>query len=107
MATLHGILAELGIEAPHMHAGDEQEEAGQWVIDRPFAPVEGRTYDLAYGADPYGDTDGDPRPLLTRVPCDSRHFDFWFDWYPGALLAPASKSYQSSICGPSMRTRFN
>src|SRR3569623_805907 len=93
MATLHGILAELGIEAPHMHAGDEQEEAGQWVIDRPFAPVEGRSYELAYGAVPYGDTDGDPRPLLTRVRIAGPHIDDWYDLEAGALLAPELRDY--------------
>ena len=49
MATLHGILAELGIENPLMHPEPDASRASEWIVDRAFVPVEGKSYKLAYG----------------------------------------------------------
>jgi len=80
MATLHGVLAELGIEAPYMHSGSEGHASSQWVIDQPFSPVEGKSYELAYGAIPYGDdAERERRPLVKRVRIDGPGADDWYD----------------------------
>lgn len=78
MGTLHGVLAELGIEAPHMHAG-----SAQWVTGQPFSPLEGRSYELAYGTTPHGGDDGDSRVLVKRVRIDGPG-----DWYDLDADAP-------------------
>lgn len=93
MSALHGILAELGIEAPHMHAGNAQETASQWVTDQPFAPVEGRSYELAYDALPGGGADGVHPPLLKRVRIDGPSAGDWYDLEAGAPLAPELRQH--------------
>lgn len=49
MASLHGILAELGIEAPFMHPEREVPHPDDWITSEHFAPVVGKTYEVAYG----------------------------------------------------------
>lgn len=84
MATLHGILAELGIEHPTMHPEREAhhevspdiDAAGGWIVDEEFAPVVGRTYQLAFGRIPFG---GEHKPVLKSVRIDGATPDQWFD----------------------------
>lgn len=85
MGTLHGVLAELGIEAPQMHAGSTPQAPPQWVTGQPFAPLAGRSYELAYGAIPHGGAGGDTRPLVKRVRIDGP--GDWHDLEAGAPLA--------------------
>lgn len=49
MATLHGILAELGIEAPTMHPEREIPSGDDWVSGVPFQPEQDLSYELLLG----------------------------------------------------------
>lgn len=76
MATLHGILAELGIENPVMHPEREIHHASQWVVDEDFIPVIGKSYELAFGRIPFG---GDDKHVIRRVRIDGMDAHDWFD----------------------------
>lgn len=110
MATLHGVLAELGIEAPFMHperefhegkaqrgaqgeGADTQEIHSQWVVDQMFLPVEGRSYEIAYGAIPYGAESGKTRHVIKRIRIDGPTADHWHDLDSGRPLDPELHEY--------------
>ncbi len=76
MVSLHGILAELGIENPAMHPEREPHHASQWVVDENFTPIEGRSYELAFGRIPFG---GEHQHVIRRVRIDGPTPDHWFD----------------------------
>jgi len=95
MATLHGVLAELGIEAPFMHPereahGAQEHGRSQWVVDQAFTPAAGRSYEIAYGAIPYG---GENRPVVKRVRIDGQSPDSWFDLDAGKPLDSELQHY--------------
>lgn len=75
MATLHGILAELGIENPTMHS-ERQPEEPQWIVDKEFVPEAGKSYELAFGRIPFDKEQG---PVLKRVRIDGPAPNGWID----------------------------
>jgi hypothetical protein len=76
MATLHGILAELGIENPAMHPEREAPHQSDWIVDEIFVPVEGKSYQVTYGKILYG---GEFRPVVKRIRIDGPQPGDWFD----------------------------
>ena len=84
MATLHGILAELGIESPDMHPEREIPHEFPWVVDEEFVPIEGTSYEVAYGRIP---VDGNQRHVLKKIRIDGPTPDRWFDLDEGEMLA--------------------
>ena len=83
MATLHGILAELGIEPPAMHPERDASHHTDWITDEEFAPIEGKAYELAFGKILHA---GEERPLIKRVRIDGPTRDNWFDLDAGRPL---------------------
>lgn len=84
MSTLHGILAELGIESPDLHP---EREAGQpssrWVVDDDFIPQSGKTYEIAFGRVPFG---GQERQVIRRVYVEHVSPSGWIDQETGNPL---------------------
>lgn len=76
MATLHGILAELGIEPPDMHPEREPHHESDWIVDEMFLPVEGQSYQVTYGKIFF---DGQHRYVLKRIRIDGPEPDDWLD----------------------------
>jgi hypothetical protein len=76
MATLHGILAELGIENPAMHPEREAPHESEWVIDQLFFPVQGNSYQVTYGKIFF---DGAYRHVLKNIRIDGPQPGDWFD----------------------------
>lgn len=72
MATLHGILAELGITSPER----EPQHASHWVVDEDFTPEPGKSYELAFGRIPFA---GEYRQVLKQVRIDGPSRNDWFD----------------------------
>lgn len=114
MANLHGLLAELGIEAPVMHperaepvntqggngqaAKDRAEARAAWIVDRPFEPVQGNSYEIAYGAIAYGSPEGvsdetERRTVIKKVRIDGLSVHEWHDLETGAPLEQALHAY--------------
>jgi hypothetical protein len=92
---MHGILAELGIEAPFMHPerqmhGAQEHGQSQWVVDQAFAPAVGRSYEIAYGAIPYG---GQTRTVIKRIRVDGPSADDWIDLDTGQPLDRELQDY--------------
>jgi hypothetical protein len=85
MATLHGILAELGIENPDMHPEREIHPASQWVVEQEFIPVIGKSYELAYGHILRG---GVQQKVIKRVRIDGPTPVAWFDLDEQQALDP-------------------
>ncbi|WP_147375670.1 hypothetical protein [Noviherbaspirillum cavernae] len=83
MATLHGILAELGIENPDMHPEREMHHAAAWIVDRPFEPIEGESYELAYGKLL---VDGGEGHVIKKVRIDGVAPQAWIDLDTGRAL---------------------
>jgi hypothetical protein len=83
MATLHGILAELGIEPPVMHPERATAHQTGWIIDEEFAPVEGKTYEIAFGKIRHA---GEERHMIKRVRIDGPVRAQWFDIDEGRAL---------------------
>src|SRR6478609_7251785 len=91
MATLHGILAELGIENPAMHPEREMEhetshasaDEGDWITDEKFMPVFGKSYQLIFAKLNF---DGQQRHVLKRIRADGPTPDQWFDLNAGEPL---------------------
>jgi hypothetical protein len=83
MATLHGILAELGIEQPAMHPEREASRQTSWITDEEFTPVEGKAYELAFGKIRHA---GEERALIKRVRIDGPTRGQWFDLDEGRPL---------------------
>lgn len=90
MGTLHGILAELGIEPPLMHPEREAWAKPEWIVDRPFVPVQGESYELAYGNIPAG---AGQRPVIKRIRADGPAPANWFDLDEGMPLDPGLHAY--------------
>lgn len=76
MASLHGILAELGIENPVMHPEREASHVSDWVLDLQFHPQTGHSYELAFGKVLFN---GEHQPVVRRVRIDGPTPDQWFD----------------------------
>jgi hypothetical protein len=116
MGTLHGVLAELGIEAPFMHTdrdasdrhgarqgqGRNAQDSGsgaselhtRWVVDQMFLPQQGRSYEVAYGAIPYGEGDGaGTRHVIKRIRIDGPTAGDWHDLDAGRPLDPELHDY--------------
>lgn len=98
MGTLHGILAELGIENPDMHpergaggAGTDARHEGEggqvtrWVVDEDFIPQPGKTYEIAFGRVPFG---GQERHVMRRVRVEHVSPSGWIDQETGNPLDP-------------------
>lgn len=96
MGTLHGILAELGIENPDMHpertsggAGADPDKgqgyATRWVVDEDFIPQTGKTYEIAFGRVPFG---GQERHVMRRVRVEHVSPSGWIDQETGNPLDP-------------------
>lgn len=75
MATLHGILAELGIEYPSMHPEREVPQT-DWVFDEAFNPAQGSTYEVVFAKLNF---DGQHRHVLKRIRVDGPARDQWID----------------------------
>jgi len=76
MATLHGILAELGIENPVMHPDREEGHETGWIVDEKFEPVVGKTYQIAFGRVPF---ERELRNVIRTVRIDGPEPEQWFD----------------------------
>jgi len=76
MSILHGIFSELGIEPPVMHPEREPGHAPEWVIDARFHPVQGKSYELAFGKIIFA---GKRQPVIRRVRIDGLTPDTWID----------------------------
>jgi hypothetical protein len=76
MTTLHSILAELGIENPEMHPERQADHASDWVTEGRFAPVPGKSYEIAYGKLL---VDGEYRTVTKKVRIDGPAPADWFD----------------------------
>jgi len=85
MGTLHGILAELGIETPDMHPEREAATTSQWVVDEDFIPQAGKHYEIAFGRVPFG---GQERHVIRRVYIDQLAPSGWIDQETGNPLDP-------------------
>jgi hypothetical protein len=85
MASLHGILAELGLEPPDMHPEREIGHANEWIVDQDFSPVTGESYDIAYGRLMQN---GEERPLVKHVRIDGPLPAQWVDLGTGEALEP-------------------
>jgi hypothetical protein len=83
MATLHGILAELGIEPPAMHPERATARQSGWIVDEEFVPVEGKTYELAFGKIRHA---GEEKHVIKRVRIDGPTRAQWFDLDEGRAL---------------------
>lgn len=76
MATLHGILSELGIENPVMHPDREEGHETGWMVDEKFEPIIGKTYQIAFGRVPFG---REMRNVIRTVRIDGPEPEQWFD----------------------------
>jgi len=83
MATLHGILAELGIESPAMHPERTATGPSGWIIDEEFVPLEGKSYELAFGKIRYA---GEDKHVIKRVRIDGPTRAQWIDLDEGRVL---------------------
>lgn len=83
MSTLHGILAELGIDQPVMHPERPMPHPSAWMADEKFMPVEGKSYELAFGKIRYA---GQERHVIKRVRIDGPESRNWFDIDEGRPL---------------------
>jgi hypothetical protein len=83
MATLHGILAELGIESPTMHPEREVEHDTDWTANEDFVPVEGKSYQVVFAKLNF---DGQHRHALKNVRIDGPEPSDWFDLDEGKPL---------------------
>jgi hypothetical protein len=83
MGTLHGILAELGIEQPAMHPEREVPHQPQWVVDEAFVPEVGKSYEVTFGKVTFN---GELAPVLRRIRIDGAASDQWFDLDAGTPL---------------------
>ncbi|HYD61093.1 MAG TPA: hypothetical protein VEC35_12090 [Noviherbaspirillum sp.] len=83
MATLHGILAELGIENSPIHPDREEGHETGWMVDETFEPVVGKTYQLAFGRLPFG---REMRTVIRTVRIDGLQPEQWFDMDEGKYL---------------------
>jgi hypothetical protein len=83
MTTLHSLLAELGIEQPAMHSAPDAHSRSHWITDEEFAPVEGKSYELAFGRILHA---GEERPVTRRVRIDGPTRNQWFDLDAGHAL---------------------
>jgi len=83
MDRLHGILAELGIAPPLLHPEREvRVDAQHWIVEEPFRPISGESYELAYGKSL--DDSGDEHYIVKHVRIDDAT---WLDLDTGATLA--------------------
>ncbi len=80
MATLHGILAELGIEMPALHPEREITSGPQWMIDQPFRPELDASYEIVLG--------DEQRHARKTVRIDGPQPGDWYDLDDERLLAP-------------------
>jgi hypothetical protein len=76
MATLHGILAELGIESPDLHPERALPHTPEWTGDKEFMPVEGRSYEVVFGEPHFN---GQDKYVLKKVRIDGPTPGDWFD----------------------------
>jgi hypothetical protein len=83
MATLHGILAELGIEAPAMHPERATAHTSAWIVDEEFVPAEGKTYEIAFGKIRRAEEE---RHVIKRVRIDGPTRSQWLDLDAGRAL---------------------
>ncbi len=85
MATLHGILAELGLENPIMHPEREPGHISDWIVDQEFVPLVGNTYELVFGSGDKG--------ILKNIRIDGTTPDQWIDLGEGKPLDPALHAF--------------
>jgi hypothetical protein len=90
MATLHGILAELGIESPTLHPEREVTHRSSWVVDEDFIPQPGKSYEIAFGRIPFG---GQDKHVIRRVRVESVSPSGWIDQDSGNPLDPELAAY--------------
>lgn len=83
MATLHGILSELGLENPAMHPEREVGHKPQWVLDETFIPIIGKSYDITYGKIVFR---GEHKHVIKRIRVDGPTPESWVDLGTGKPL---------------------
>jgi hypothetical protein len=76
MSTLHGLLAELGIEDPAMHPEREAPHQHKWIVHEKFLPVEGKSYELAFGKILFA---GELKHVVKRIRIAGPTPDGWID----------------------------
>lgn len=76
MATLHGILAELGIENPFMHPEREIPHEADWTTGANFSPEEGKSYEVVLAQAQPGEQ---YKHVLKRIRADGPTPGDWFD----------------------------
>jgi hypothetical protein len=105
MVSLHGILAELGLE-PSARPAQHPDPAldGQWTTEPRFDPIEGASYELAFTRIPVRDN---ARPVIKRVRIDGPSAEDWFDLeaqrpLDRALYAYTVKAYRRLDADPNL-----
>ena len=76
MANLHGILAELGLESPATHPEREVRYKSDWIVDEPFVPELGHSYEISYGKLADG---GQEKHVIKQVRIDGTAPSRWID----------------------------
>jgi hypothetical protein len=90
MSTLHGILSELGIAPPETHP-EREPHAPQWIVNEKFTPIQGKTYELAYGKIHFA---GEEKHVIKRVRITGPAPDSWFDLDAAKPLDKALQAHE-------------
>ena len=90
MNTLHGILAELGIDTPDMHPEREFHPETHWVVDEDFHPIAGKIYEVAFGRIAFA---GESKHVIKRLRIDGPRPQDWFDLDTRHALAAGLRPY--------------
>jgi hypothetical protein len=85
MSALHSLLAELGIEEPTMHPEREAQHQHAWVVNQPFSPLQGKSYDVTYGKI---DFRGEEKHVLKKIRIDGPAPTDWYDLEEQQSLDP-------------------
>jgi hypothetical protein len=85
MSTLHGILAELGIDSTATRPEREVSYTSQWVVDEDFIPQAGKSYEIAFGRVPFA---GHEQNVTRRVRVEHVSTSGWIDQESGNPLDP-------------------
>jgi hypothetical protein len=94
--TLHGILAELGIARPEAHP-EREPHASDWTVNEKFSPVQGKTYELAFGKIHYA---GEEKHVIKRVRITGPTRNDWIDLDAAKPLDKALQAHEVKAFRP-------
>jgi hypothetical protein len=97
ISTLHGILAELGIEPPSMHPERDATHAPEWTVNEKFMPTPGKTYELAFGKIHFA---GEHKHVIKRVRITGPTPDDWIDLDEAKPLDKALQAHEVKAFRP-------